>query len=128
MAVSGTITVPDPDAFGSFKEMTTQVSFFVIVRNPCRTSLFEAFTLADITVSPGEQVSSIQLPQVRDSASQENGNMDGLTFCGDRAFGFVDPTSVPSFLTIDGQNNLVFGEIAAADLGTYTIDVQVQLA
>ena len=81
--------------------MKTQVSFFVIVRNPCKTSQFEAFTLADLTVSPGEQVGSIQLPQVQDTASQENGNQDGLTFCGARAFVFVDPTLVPSFLSID---------------------------
>ena len=51
-------------------------------------------------MAPVASPSSILLPDVQDSASQTRGNMDGLSYCGDRQYEFANPELVPAFISI----------------------------
>jgi len=110
---------------------TLTETFTLDIFDPCPTSLLDPFNPIALTVSELGPASTINLPQIQDSASRLNTG-DGLTHCGPRGYRIVTPQPArPLTVTLkqsaaEGQT-LTLESTDNTDAGTYSVQVEVYL-
>lgn len=69
---------------------------------------------------------NVALPDVYDTVSYDNGNQDGLTFCGARTYSVISPDPLPSFIQFSDRT-LAVRTNTEDDVGVYPIEVEVSI-
>ena len=92
----------------------------------CKTSSFDAFTVAAMTHSVLGVSATQTLPVVKDFVSKVVGNFDGVTHCGERVYsiGKVTPSNYANVLSLKTSTNVItlgLPSTTMADVGDYTI-------
>ena len=59
--------------------------------------------------------------------SRSQGNGDGYSYCGDRAFKLANPSSVQNFLNLDSSNLLTLAPSSENDVATYQVEIMIYL-
>ena len=80
--------MPSDYTLTNMEELKTDISFFVFVRNPCKTANMLAFTMPDILVNQDStETIKIEIPfvEVSDDIEKEQPEL-----CSDRAYRIVD--------------------------------------
>ena len=95
-----TVEIPQETFIGSGVNLSESFPFSIVVTDPCASTSMSVAPLGDM-LAYVNSTAVTQTVLATDSVSETNGNLDGVSFCGPRAYS-ISPSS-PSFLGLSGD-------------------------